>query len=214
MSGVLLSGCPNWPGDKSARRQFELCVDDVKKEDCKNLLRFSVLKDVASRLPEEDHYGSFTNRSWFDVSLPADERMLSSRRDKKYEIHVRTFYATSEQELQRWLGNDWHYKFPVNQEIGNIFTIAESMQGDAGISISIPKSKNKSIYFLCTKPFRAIAGNLVTGTGCSVHAELSRYVFIEYPIYFEHLQKWGSIHNRVVQQLASVLIITYVPQGN
>lgn len=62
-------------------------------------------------------------------------------------------------------------------------------------------------WFYCAEPPGTIAKRPLTKTGCAVRAMLRPHVFIEYSIYYRHLQEWQSVHEEVMRQLNQVLTI-------
>lgn len=62
-------------------------------------------------------------------------------------------------------------------------------------------------WFDCAEPPGTIAKRPLTKNGCTVSAMLRPHVFIEYSIYYRHLEEWQSIHEVVLRQLNQVLTI-------
>lgn len=62
-------------------------------------------------------------------------------------------------------------------------------------------------WFNCSEPRGTITKNPMTKNGCRVHAVLRPHVFVEYSIYYRHLQDWRSIHEEVLHQLNEVMTI-------
>jgi hypothetical protein len=228
----MLIGCSDWFGDKKARRQFDVCIDGAKqKELCKKLLHFDVLRSAAPYTPKENELvGFMSGRTWFDVRLPNEPRLPSDHNNGKYEITVRVNWENFDAYRKRWsFGPN---TIAVNKEVGEIFITSEDDHKDdwsphptqpklnaaqlkeRGYFYAIPRSKDKHIFFQCKKPFHAVSGAYVTDVGCRVRAELSPYVLIEYLIKLPYLQEWESIHKQVTEQLAPVLTVTYITQGN
>ncbi len=211
----------------NARRHFDVCINNVKKEECKDLLHFDVLASVG-HLPEENHYSARADGDSFRVELPTELRIPSYFSNGQYQINIEVSYESFDAYRRRWQLTEPN-QIPINKEVGNIFILSESSNEESwspqskrddpnfkkmGSIYSIPRVKNKPIFFNCARPFTAVAGNLVTHLGCDVRAEISPHVYIEYPIYLEYLQEWESIHKNVLLQLAPVLTVTHVTQGN
>lgn len=62
-------------------------------------------------------------------------------------------------------------------------------------------------WFDCAEPRGTIVERPMTKNGCRVRAMLRPHVFIDYSIYYRHLQDWQAVHEVVLRQLNEVLTI-------
>lgn len=197
---IFLHGCQR----DTSPTDFEVCMTNAEEQSaCMDLLRFHV-SESASISPRPPRY-SYWGGSSFLISLPETTGVPTYPKSGKYEVTIRTGFETAEQRFERYVSVPW--ELPVNEQRGDLTVLSESERGEAGTALLAPANGDKRIIFFCLKPFRATAGNLYTDTGCTVRAELQRYVFVEYSVKYQSLQDWKRIHQVVVDQINEVMSI-------
>ena len=206
MATLGLGGCqPDHSGDAQPSRRIEICMQGTaEKSACKDLLTLDV-KVRAPLLPKASYLASGTQMDFFQISLPTFPGIPDYHKDGRYDVHISLGYETPQERFKRYMAIP---ELPSDQEVGSLVVVKESARGEKGTALLAPKDGNRSILFFCTKPYRATAGNLVTNPGCSVWAELQRYVYIQYPIGYASLPAWQEIHQHVIDQIANAMSIT------
>lgn len=199
-AALALSGCQR----DTSPIDFDVCmVKAESKSACKDLLSFSVHGET-SMLARTPYYSLEEKLGAFGLRLAEIAGVPSYLRNGKYEVSVITAIETPDMAFNRYMSLP---ELPVNKGQGSLVVLKESDRGETGTALLMSGDGDKRSLFFCTKPYRATAGNLVEDTGCTVRAELQRYVFIEYPIRYQSLRNWQEIHRTVVEQIGQVMLI-------
>lgn len=188
----------------SSPRKVEICMFGATEASaCKDSLILEIRADGAM-LPKAAYYPSASRIDPFWISLPTVVGVPSYKMNGKYDVEISISHESSQDRFERYMSLPG---LPVNRPLGSLIMLRESERGEAGTALLAPQDARTDVLFFCNKPYRATSGKLVENPGCVVRAELSRFVFIEYPLSYKALQDWYSIHQRVMSQVDQAISV-------
>ena len=196
--------------DQDDRRNFIVCLSNESvRVECKMPLRVSVLKS-AEQFHVAPPYLTSTDAS-FTVEFPSDERLIKYTSATESEAWVSFASESFATRYERYSQADPPPSlrgYAIHREMGSLVAIKETGDSDYGTEFLVPANGDQSVFIDCVKPFVALAGNLVTDTGCRVQTQLEPYVFVRYGFNRKYLQEWESINADVMNRVRSAMVVT------
>jgi len=202
---ALLAACEK----KNEMHAFDVCLSgNVPRDKCTKILHVNLQTRYASSWPKENYYSIGPGR--FQIDLPVTNGQPDYNKNGLYSANIEISWESPEQRVGRYLESARLRPGTERRiEHGDLVVLAESSMGidQPGALFIVPRDSTQ-ISFNCAKPFRAVAGNMVSNTGCTATAPLYSNVFIQYPIKYQSLEDWKQVNASVIKSARAVLNTT------